>query len=112
MAHAFLRGPQSQDPHFCKKTCYESLKEARKALGKLRKSNSGLAAMGEGRLGAYRCEWCGSFHIGHLNLNAARKLRAARRLAEARQEALAIPATDEQHESTDCARPDQSPEGP
>jgi hypothetical protein len=65
MAHAFLNTDDSVEvKQRCTKIPYPSRKDARHAMGTLRKP-SGFIAAGQGQVTVYRCGICGGWHTGH-----------------------------------------------
>ena len=67
MAHAFLNSGNSVEvTQRCTKRAYESLKDARRAMGSgMARKKTGLVAIGTGRLYVYRCPVCSAYHLGH-----------------------------------------------
>jgi hypothetical protein len=68
MAHAFLMaGGDVRVIQRCTKVQYATLQEARRALGKQRRKDTGLVSVGQGKLNAYKCKICKDYyHIGHM----------------------------------------------
>lgn len=67
MAHAFLNSGNSVEvTQRCTKRAYESLKDARRAMGSgISRKKTSLVAVGAGRMNAYRCPICRAYHLGH-----------------------------------------------
>ena len=66
MAHAFLNSGNSVEvTQRCTKRAYDSMKDTRRAMGKMSRSQNGMVSIGSGRLNAYRCPICRAYHLGH-----------------------------------------------
>lgn len=64
MSHAFLHAPFKASNQQCAKVAYPSRREAMRMVKKHGPSRPAVKS-GSGKLGAFHCNVCGLFHLGH-----------------------------------------------
>ena len=67
MTHAYLKaGDDVEVIQRCTKRPFATLQEARRTLNNgATRSNQSVVEMGIGKMSAYKCKICASYHLGH-----------------------------------------------